>query len=462
MHAVMRGLPQMKQTLIPNGNYPFNNYKRMNTKKLAPMILASLAILLIGGLSSCKNSALDAPVALNSSNTTLVANDATIIGSLESDRLALIDLYQALGGEEWFKSSGWLSETPVAEWEGVSVAEVAGQPRVVALYLGANNLQGELPQSIGKLTALKALHLQYNSGIKGEITDGIYDLKSLRSLRLGYTSLTGLLSDKIGQLAQLDTLDLRTSPYELTCTWDGNMESAKDHKPNNYRLTGELPKTIGALKSLTVLDLSHQNLSGELPSSVGDLANLKYLALYGCNFSGVLPESLGSLGQLEYLSLGDNHFTGNIPASIGQLTSLKELWMSNNRLSGEIPSSLGQLEHLLQLSLERNELTGEIPTSLTKLRNLHTLYLGSNRLSGTIPSRLAGAEQPELFWVDLSNNNLSGQLPERVQKKGGDYTIYVVSGNRLTGSVAEAYLAFPKTLKHLLPQQEGYGFDNLK
>jgi len=98
----------------------------------------------------------------------------------------------------------------------------------------------------------------------------------------------------------------------------------------------------------------------------------------------------------------------------------------------------------------------------------------NNKLIGRIPADLAGAQQPNLFWIDLRDNDLTGHLPARIKQYLPNdkqyahihglpeygYAIFAVSGNRLSGSVPQEYLQYPKTLKHLLPQR-GEGFANL-
>jgi hypothetical protein len=43
------------------------------------------------------------------------------------------------------------------------------------------------------------------------------------------------------------------------------------------------------------------------------------------NFSGTIPKELGDLDNLELLDLRENNLTGNIPSEIGRLLLLKQL-----------------------------------------------------------------------------------------------------------------------------------------
>lgn len=436
---------------------------------------SALAVALMGGLlASCGKDSVSTPQLAPEAR--VAEGVAELSGSLRQDSLALVSLYQALNGESWVRSNYWLSDQPVSKWAGVKVADVAGKPRVVALTLGANGLKGELPATIGDLTALRSLHLQYNKDLTGKIPAELYHLRQLRGLFLGFTALTGELSESLANLTQLDTLDLRTSPYELSSSWDGNEKTARDHRANPTTLSGKLPVALGQLRQAKVIDLSHQSFTGELPKELGNLVQLHTLALYGNKLIGEIPASLGELRSLRSLSLGKNQLSGALPASLGQLGQLRELLISFNRLSGELPASLGNLKRLENLNLEYNQLSGKLPEALASLTGLYQLYLNDNRFEGEIPTDFAGAQQPNLLWVNLANNNLTGLVPLRVRRYLPDaskyakikglpdygYTVFVLSGNRLTGAISSEYLQYQKTLKFLLPQQEGFGFSNLK
>ena len=41
-------------------------------------------------------------------------------GSAETDREALVALYNATEGEDWIFSNNWLSDAPLGEWKGVT------------------------------------------------------------------------------------------------------------------------------------------------------------------------------------------------------------------------------------------------------------------------------------------------------------------------------------------------------
>lgn len=374
---------------------------------------------------------------------------------VESDSLVLVKLFNALDGENWKRGNNWLKK-PARFWKGVTIKRVNGKMRVTQLRLGSMHLNGKIPEDIKNLTALTALELCYNANLTGEINEEVYELENLITLNLRFTGITGTLSPSIGKLTQLDTLDLWTSKWTLEIPgWD----------PNPNLMSGTLPKELGKLKNLRFLRLGRQAFTGDLPAEMGEMESLTFLDIAQCRFTGGIPPSFGQLKKLEVLFASENDFSKPLPQELGDAESLKELFVFQNRIPGEIPASLCKLKQLTHLSLEDNQLTGPIP-DLSSLSELSILYLQNNRLSGSIPASIGSDKHPKLICADLSNNNLTGNVPSRESHTwngGGWLTEMRLKGNRLTGVIDQTHLNFEEeTRERFLPQQDGYGFDNLK
>ena len=261
--------------------------------------------------------------------------------TVETNREALIALYNATGGPNWTNNANWLSDTPVGEWHGV-VADSAGG--VIALQLGSNGLRGEIPGELGHLSYLVYLELARNE-------------------------LSGGIPPELGQLSNLEILSLYS---------------------NN--LTGQIPGELGQLSILTSLDLWDNALSGEIPPELGQLSNLEVLDLWGNALSGEIPPELGQLSNLTRLALWQNALSGEIPPELGRLSNLTRLDLSSNNLSGEIPPELGQLSNLTRLALWQNALSGEIPPELGNLSKLEDLRLADNDLIHCLPEALRNVD----------------------------------------------------------------------
>lgn len=228
-------------------------------------------------------------------------------GSLESDRLALIALYNSTNGPAWFQNAGWNpagnpGDSPCG-WYGVTCEG----GRVTGLNLLQSGLDGSIPPAIGNLDQLKTLILGWTV-----LTDA----------RTAYNPPYLPIPTEIGNLTNLEHLDL-SGDNGINYDIYGGLP-----------LPGPLPESLGNLTKLTYLNLScmlrdmkfHGELNGSIPGTLGNLVNLTYLNLGSQQFSGAIPSELGNLTKLEFLNLGGaNQFTGGIPSSFNNLTSLNSL-----------------------------------------------------------------------------------------------------------------------------------------
>ena len=79
--------------------------------------------------------------------------------SPETDRAALVALYNATGGPNWNDNNNWLSDVPISEWHGVTTDD---NGRVIELNLWSNQLSGEIPPELGNLANLQQLLIHEN------------------------------------------------------------------------------------------------------------------------------------------------------------------------------------------------------------------------------------------------------------------------------------------------------------
>jgi len=233
---------------------------------------------------------------------------------------------------------------------------------------------------------------------------------SINNLRRGssdYYFLSGEIPSEIGNLTNIELIDL------------------------SGFFTKQIPTEIGNLTNLTWLFLHSDSLTGEIPSEIGNLTNLVYSRFTG-QFTGVIPSEFVTLTKLIYLDLNNNQLTGGIPPEIGQLTNLTTLFLYGNQLTGEIPSEIGQLTNLTDLGLDDNQLTGEIPIEIVNLTNLTDLRLNINQLTGEIPIEIGNLTN--LNILSLSNNQLTGEIPSEIGNLTNLTTLFLY-GNQLTGEI---------------------------
>ena len=82
---------------------------------------------------------------------------------------------------------------------------------------------------------------------------------------------------------------------------------------SNNGFTGEIPKSIGKLKSLKGLNISHNKLTGNMSSSLENLSNLELLDLSSNKLTGEILGELVDLTSFEVLNLSGNCLIGPIP-----------------------------------------------------------------------------------------------------------------------------------------------------
>ncbi|MQM00748.1 hypothetical protein Taro_033489 [Colocasia esculenta] len=136
----------------------------------------------------------------------------------------------------------------------------------------------------------------------------------------------------------------------------------------------ELPASIGTLKHLRFLDLSH-NLIGALPESLCNLHNLQVLKLEDCGPIVALPRNMSALINLRHL-ITDHELSCTIQG-LGKLTALHELRFDSGRQPMKELADMGMLRRLSIRSLEAVKSREEaIQSRLDKKEHLDELSLG--------------------------------------------------------------------------------------
>ncbi|XP_010938089.2 leucine-rich repeat receptor protein kinase HPCA1 isoform X1 [Elaeis guineensis] len=295
-------------------------------------------------------------------------------------------------------------------WVGVS----CHGSRVTALTLSTMGLKGILSGDIGQLSELQSLDLSYNNELGGPLTANIGNLKKLATLILVGCSFSGQIPDELGNLGKLSYLAL-----------------------NSNKFTGSIPASLGTLSNLYWLDVSDNQLSGPIPISkngapgLDQLLHTKHFHFTKNKLSGPIPDQL---------------FSSNM--------SLIHILFDGNELTGEIPASIGLVESLEVLRLDRNSLTGSVPSSINKLTTISELGLANNQLSGPMPD-LTGMNA--LSFVDLSNNTFDpSEIPAWLSQTES-LTVLVIQSGGLHGQVPEKLFSHPRLQQVILDDNKFNG-----
>ena len=135
-------------------------------------------------------------------NVPLPREAATIPASPQSERDALIALYNATDGGHWRERTNWVSDAPLRTWYGVTT-DSSGH--VTELDLGDNQLRGAIPADLGEVEKLEALYLNDNE-LSGTIPPELGGLSNLVRLLLAGNELSGAIPPELGNLPALELL----------------------------------------------------------------------------------------------------------------------------------------------------------------------------------------------------------------------------------------------------------------
>ncbi|GIL91787.1 hypothetical protein Vretifemale_19327, partial [Volvox reticuliferus] len=265
-------------------------------------------------------------------------------------------------------------------------------------------------------------------------------------------------------LARDDTLYKPCSQYQCNCTVGTVTGLSLGRNRVKGRLQDILNSTVldSMACSLRMVFLGGNDITGTLPAEISNLTDLRILALSSNAISGPIPPELSDLVELEELDLSNNALTGSVPSQLcggtERLSKLRDLTLSNNNLTGNLV--LPDCETLIYLDVQNNLLAGPI-LDVSSYRQLHILRLGNNNFSGTVS--IDSFALRLLVVLDLSMNGFSGPLPNFVGNSS-QLTIVRLFNNSFTGTISpdiftagtlSSFLAYNNQLTGTLPENIG-------
>ena len=394
-------------------------------------------------------------------------------------RYALATLFYSTDGPTmWVEKQNWLSNVTICEWytsslerticdmngdltrleirdnglRGQLVTELVLLTSLNTLLLADNDLTGSLPSDwilnghSNFTQSLVELDLSNNIGLTGDVTDILWNLLSLTSLRLAHLpNVTAILTSEMGRLSNLNSF---IAPGMM---WMGSLpteiglwrEVRSINLPSNVSMVnGSIPMELWELPRLDDIDLSGLGLTGTLPDfdDSDAVPRLRVLRLGQNALQGRLPPSLGLMTSLQELQLQDNEFgvglflpdeedlDNMIPTEMGGLTNLEVLNLTNNpglgippsvssgssqAVTNSIPSEFGSLTRLAELGISNCALTSTLPTELGLLTSLTLLRANDNMLAGTVPSEVGVLTALTELSI-ASNTFIEGVLPSEL------------------------------------------------
>ncbi|KDO38546.1 hypothetical protein CISIN_1g0066571mg, partial [Citrus sinensis] len=316
-------------------------------------------------------------------------NGSAYIGCIQSERKALLRFKQDLK-DPANRLASW-SDGNCCTWAGVVCNDSTG--RVLELRLGnpflhddepfwledyddeTSKLIGKINPSLLDLKHLVYLDLSNNNFENNQIPVFLGFMGSLRHIDLSRAELTGMIPHQLGNLFNLQYLDL----------------SIDTHNPISFSFL--YLENFSWLSGLSLL--KHLDLTGVDLSTASDwflvtnmLPSLQVLKLSACSLHNSLPElPIANFSSLYTLDLSYNEFDNTlVPSWLFGLSHLVFLDLGFNSFGGPIPDGLQNLTSLEHLDLRSNNFISSIPTWLHKFTRLEYLSLRENRLQGMISS----------------------------------------------------------------------------
>ncbi|VAH23914.1 unnamed protein product [Triticum turgidum subsp. durum] len=376
---------------------------------------------------------------------------------------------------------GYINLSRVVDW----VYVVNALPNLVALilhfcWLNESNVPSSFIQH--NLTVLEEVDLSFNNFYSPAVPNWLWDVNGLKSLNLEANELSCPFPNKLGNLTLLETLNIAGNnvqgiipgTMQNMCNLrsldlsanniDMDITEVIDRIPNcswkhlqelNLRyanITGTTLQFVSNLTSLTMFDVSENQLSGPVPVEIGTLTNLTHLYLGSNNLIGVLSEDhFAGLMNLKYIDLSHNnlelvidlhwvppfsldvasfpscHLGPQFPEWLQWQKSIRYLDISNNGLVGRIPdwfwTSFSEARHL---DISMNQLSGDLPLNL-EFMSMITLSMRSNLLTGLIPKL-----PTTVVVLDISMNSLNGFVSDF---RAPQLQVAVLFSNSISGAI---------------------------
>ena len=278
------------------------------------------------------------------------------------------------------------------------------------------NMLTTLPIGLRHLAHLTNLNLSKNR-FTNMCFDTVFQISSLRELRLSDNSLEGAVLGNLCRLQSLQVLDLHNNsisdmPDDL-------------HKLRHLRVLNmagnrlrSVPIESLRLLPLVELDVSRNKIGAKLlPVGLEGFQSLQLLNVSSNTLSRLTGDDTIRMPELQYLRISDNQL--QCLPNFSSCCALKTLVAANNALSS-FPDGLETLPSLRNIDLMGNNIK-RVDPRIGAMNNLSILNIANNPLS-------------ERRFLTMNTEDIKRELQERLRAPESDPSSHVVAEPRVIAS----------------------------
>lgn len=299
-------------------------------------------------------------------------------------------------------------------WQGLTCSTNCSQISsetcsITSIQLANYSMIGSLPSNIGNLPQLESLDLRFNPGLGGALPQSVASLTALKQFIIAEDKFTGPFPTGFLQCSKLVVFDIDNNDFSGTIPSGVGVWTDLELfvVAFNSKLNGTIPSQLGSLTAISTFSIAHSSMTGTIPPELGSLSNLVFFSVRENAFTGSLPIPLLDAPSLQFFLVGSNYLTGDF-SELNVPSSLLILRLNHNMFSG--PYMLPKLcdVHLFELLADENFFSGTLPSCIGYWNDTTSIDLGVNNFIGTVPTTFRNLDS--LNVLALHSNFLSGTL----------------------------------------------------